>query len=56
MQDILVGVIVLAAMVYLARTFWLSSKGGGCGGACGKKTCAPKPQDELIQISFDKRH
>jgi hypothetical protein len=55
MQEILVGIIVLGAIVYLMQSVRRASK-GGCG--CGTKGCAKKPAspDNLIQISLDKRN
>lgn len=60
-QDILVYLIVAAAVAYLVRTYWLSSKGkkgcGCAGGGCGagKKVvgrASLDPQSGLIQISM----
>jgi len=47
MQEFIVFLIVLAAVVYLARQYWPSkSKSGGCGGCssggCGKESTAPR--------------
>lgn len=39
-QEIAVAFIVVGAVVYLARTVWLQSRGKSCG--CGKSGCAPK--------------
>lgn len=56
MQDLIVFLIVGAAFVYLARYFWLSSRGkAGCncpnsGGACGGEV---KPKNDLVQIDLN---
>lgn len=53
-QDIIVYLIVVAAIGYLVRLVWLTSKGKKgchCGtGGCGAKKAAPGPQ--LVQISL----
>ena len=56
MQELIVALIVLAAIAYLVRSVRAAAK-GGCG--CGTSGCAKKPAapagDGLIQISLDKR-
>jgi hypothetical protein len=56
MQELIVGLIVLGAILYLLQSVRRASKGGcGCGtSGCAKKAAAPAEQ--LIQISLDKRH
>jgi hypothetical protein len=39
-QNIIVGLIVLAAAVYAGRSAWLFLTGQRKGNCCGKKSCA----------------
>ena len=41
-QNIIVAVVVLLAVLYVARRLWVGIAGrGGCG--CGKSSCSAKP-------------
>jgi hypothetical protein len=56
-QEIIAFLIVAAAFVYLARTFWMifgssGKKCGGCSNSCGGKVEKP-PQ--LVQIQINKK-
>lgn len=59
-QELIVYGIVALAVVYLARTLWLSARGKkGCGcdsGGCGKmKTNASTqpPRESLVQVTLN---
>lgn len=53
MQDVIVYLIVIAAIAYLVRQWVQTGRGkkscGGCSGGCGGKTTTPTP---LIQIQM----
>lgn len=57
MQDAIVYLIVAAAVVYLARGVWQTSRGkkgcGSCGTGCGVKKAPPPAAGGLIQISLN---
>ncbi len=59
-QELMVYGIVALAVVYLARTLWLSARGKkGCGcdsGGCGKLKAAAStqpPHDSLVQVTLN---
>ena len=53
MQEFIVFLVVLAAVVYLARQWWPSkNKSGGCGGCDNAKKDAPQ---QLMQIQVKKK-
>lgn len=43
-QYIIVGLCVIAAVAFIARRLYSSSKGRGCGGGCSKCSGADSPQ------------
>jgi hypothetical protein len=54
-QTVIVGIIILAALVYAARMTWKKVRGfsskAGCGTNCGCDGAAEKPKNLLTQIN-----
>jgi hypothetical protein len=58
MEQILVYVIVAAAVLYLLRNAFARRKKAGCGGCHGCPSAAPEPpahESELVQIELTPR-
>ena len=54
-QTVIVGIIILAAVVYAARMIWKKMRGfsskAGCATNCGCDAAAAKPKNLLTQIN-----